>query len=1258
MTGAAAAALAPYLPRIAIEWANSDPSTSFREVDGSLLFADISGFTSLSERLARKGRIGAEELTGTLNDCFAAILAVAYDAGGSLLKFGGDAVLLLFEGDLHAPRACASALRMRAVMRDVGGVSTSVGRVRLRMSMGVHSGRIHLFRVGRSHRELIVTGPGATAVVEMESAASANEIVVSPGTATRLDSRLVGPRQGSGFLLRNRRLDAPSGLATTSVEAGDDAHLAVPVVLREHLLAGPTEPEHKQASVAFVHFDGVDDLVSTQGPDAVVAALEDLVGAVQDATAEHGVTFLGSDVDADGGKIILVGGAPRVVGDDDGRMLRCLRAVADGPRALPIRVGVNHGHVFVGEVGPSYRRTYTVIGDAVNLAARLMAKASAGEILATSAVLDGSSTEFSCAEVPPFVVKGKSQPVAAFAVGAACDRRSLRRHDQLPFTGRDAESAELTAALEQARRGAGVLVDVTGEAAIGKSRLVEEVLARADDVAVLRAFCEPHETATPYFALRFLVRAVTGTDVRAFVTERAPDLQPWVPLLATVAGGDAPETPETAALEPRFRRERTREAVVDLFCATITEPTVFVVEDAHWLDTPSAEVLAAMAGAAVSRPWLLLVLRRDGTATPFAAAPVRPLPVGPLTEEAARAMVSAATREHRLLPHVCDSLVAQAGGNPLFVEELLRARSMQRDGDPLPDTLEAVVAAQVDRLPSRERRLLRHASVLGTTFDVSLLAAVTDNAVTTVADARRHFSTFLEPAGPNLLRFRNDCYRRVAYDALPYARRRELHGRAAVALEQTATGRERDRAAALSFHFLHAQQFDKCWRYSTLAAGHARASYANVEAAELYDRALSVRRHVAEISDDDVAATFEALSDVCVYAGEFDRAKTALRRARRHVADDATALANLCNKEYTVAMHQGRSAAAVRWLRRGLRTLDGHDRSGALARRAELRFAYAHNRLQAGRPRDALRWSELAAEDAHRAGNQAALASAFLLHDWALMALGQLTDAARAREALAIREALGNPSLVAEVQLYLGNFAYMQGRWDEALDLWTRASATYLRAGNVVDATFGAGNSAEVLVHQGRYEEAEPRLRKALEVWESMGYSGGVADVLGTLGRLALNRGDVGEASRLFGEVRRLFATAGDVREIGACGALAECLLRQGSVEQALALVESTLRRARLSGDTQYTSMLHRLRGYASAALGRIADAWADLDESLAVARARGAAYDVALTLEAISVVAELGGLATDPSAAGERTALLDQLGVLVTPPPPLRRAA
>src|SRR6516225_4198871 len=148
-----------YVPRMAAEWDLDAPGVLWRETDATCCFVDISGFTALSERLARRGRIGAEELTEVLNHVFSRMLAVAYNKGGSLLKFGGDALLLAFTGDDHPRLAAEAAVAMRSVLREARTFPTSVGRVNLRMSVGLHSGCFHFFRTGSSHRELIVSGP-------------------------------------------------------------------------------------------------------------------------------------------------------------------------------------------------------------------------------------------------------------------------------------------------------------------------------------------------------------------------------------------------------------------------------------------------------------------------------------------------------------------------------------------------------------------------------------------------------------------------------------------------------------------------------------------------------------------------------------------------------------------------------------------------------------------------------------------------------------------------------------------------------------------------------------------------------------------------------------------------------------------------------------------------------------------------------------------------------------------------------------------
>ena len=258
--------LTPFVPRVVVDWLRADPEARRRELEGTLAFVDISGFTALNERLAEKGKLGAEEVTEVMNRTFERLLDVAYAAGGGLLKFGGDALLLFFTGENHAARACDAAYGMRKALRELGRPQTSVGPVTLKMHVGIHADTFDFFLVGESHRELLLTGPGVTRTVEMESGAEAGEILVSDETCAALPKRTLGESKEGGRLLK-----APPGAAAALAPLPplDGLNLAacVPAQVRRIVEDGKAESEHRQAAVAFVHFGGVDDLLAEHGAE-------------------------------------------------------------------------------------------------------------------------------------------------------------------------------------------------------------------------------------------------------------------------------------------------------------------------------------------------------------------------------------------------------------------------------------------------------------------------------------------------------------------------------------------------------------------------------------------------------------------------------------------------------------------------------------------------------------------------------------------------------------------------------------------------------------------------------------------------------------------------------------------------------------------------------------------------------------------------------------------------------------------------------
>ena len=336
-SGSNAERAVPYVARILQQHLVDDPQAPWWILAGTAALLDISGFTTLSERLARKGQEGAEQITDAIARRFEAILQVAYENGGSLLKFGGDSLLLWFQGDGHAARACRATILMRRALREAGRIDVPGAKMTLRMSQGVHTGQFHFFAAGASHFELLPTGPAWSRAVSMQGGAAAGEILVSRETAALLPNRCLGNGRSPGVLL----LREPPGYTENlpllpRPKMSPEAILrCLSSAIRDHVVGGGGTSEHRPVTIAFIRFEGTDDLIQRSGPAVAAEALHHLVSAVNAAADEQRVAFLASDVDADGGKLILTAGAPKSTGDDEERMLLALRRIADTD--LPIR---------------------------------------------------------------------------------------------------------------------------------------------------------------------------------------------------------------------------------------------------------------------------------------------------------------------------------------------------------------------------------------------------------------------------------------------------------------------------------------------------------------------------------------------------------------------------------------------------------------------------------------------------------------------------------------------------------------------------------------------------------------------------------------------------------------------------------------------------------------------------------------------------------------------------------------------------------
>jgi class 3 adenylate cyclase/tetratricopeptide (TPR) repeat protein len=1228
--------LEPYVPRLVVDWLATDSAATHRRITGTLAFVDISGFTALTERLARKGHVGAEEMSDALNATFAHLLEVADRHGADLVKWGGDAVLLMFSGPDHAARACAAAYGMRGRLREVGRLRTTAGNINLRMSVGIHSGDFDFFLVGDPalHRELLVTGPAASETARLEAVANAGQVVVSGTTAALVGAAALGDQvDPHGWLLRRSpAVDGTAAFEVPSAAHGDvDVAQVLPVAIREHLLAGPGTPEHRTIAVAFVQFAGTDAHLVSEGPAATAEALDQCIRNVSHAAADHGVTFFETDINADGGKIMLTAGAPRTAGHDADRLLRTARRILDGQGALPLRIGVNTGHVFSGDFGPAFRRTYSVKGDAINLAARIMGKAAQGELLATRPAYEHAETRFETVDVGPFTLKGKARPVPAVSIGRIIGGRERRTGRGNALVGREHEMALLYDALDAARAGRGGVVQLLGEPGIGKSRLMEELAGSAGDTAVHAIVCDEYQSATPYAAFRGLLRDLFGVEERtpaetaaavlsARVRRAAPELIEWLPLLGDVLDVDLPETTATADLDDEFRKARLESTVLGVLRALLTETTLVTVDDAQHIDPASADLLSLVAAETGSRPWLLVVSRRDQPAGWIPADDLESLElrVSPLsTEDAVRLAVSAAGGQSLPRPTLA-ALAQKAGGNPLFLESLVGQAGPVGAVDSLPESVEEVVAAQIDQLPPTQRSVLRHAAVLGSQFTTGDLGDLLPDLSTSLDEhLRQGLADFLVPVdGGGELRFRHGLIREVAYQGLAYRARRRMHDQVGLAIERTHGG---TRPELLSFHFLHAGRYDRAFGYARTAGEQARRMYANTEAAELFGRAVEASRRLPAdaVPPREVGLVLEALGDCWFLIGLPDAAADAYRQAHRQVREDLFESARMVTKLATVDQRLRKFPQAMRRLRRELGGFEGLSGADSHRARSALQRRYAISKINQGRIEDAIAWGTAAVEEARLSGDPATLAPAYTTLHGIYLASGR--DSYRTLGTLALQAYVEIDDLPGQAQCTnnLAVEALEDNRWVEAATMFRRAADLYRRLGDTTNEGSALCNQAEVLVDQGRCAEAVPLLDEALEIARSVSDHELVALALTHLGRARSAVGDPEGGLALLKQARAVFDDIDAPDEAGIAEvAIAEAMLLGGDLAGAARRTSELLATGAASS---HESELHGLRGLALLGLGQQAEAVEEFRRGTTTGRASGSSYAYALSCLGLS---------------------------------------
>ncbi|MEM7030526.1 MAG: adenylate/guanylate cyclase domain-containing protein, partial [Chloroflexota bacterium] len=601
--------IATYVPPDVTRNALSSPQdllerTTFqsRHLNAAILFADVSGFTPLTEALAQKGTEGPEELTRLLNTYFTKMISLIEAEGGEVVKFSGDAVTVVFpvEDDdeslgMVTRRAKQAAVAMQTAMTAFANLKTSVGSVELGMKIGVAAGEITASQVGgvRGRWEYVISGDPLRQVAEAEHQAERGDIVLSPEAEAVIFPEVLPPQSLQPFDWHNLNNAELIEQALRRFVPG-----AVLVLIEEGLhdwLA-----ELRPMSVLFIGIGGLDDQEAS-----AIETLHNFLQSAQHIIYHYEGSINKVAVDDKGTIMIVLFGAPPFAHEDDSeRALRCsldLQTMAQD-QGLQLAIGATTGRVFSGPVGSETRREYTVMGDTVNLAARLMGVAGLGGLRCDHETYRGAKNKLVFETYPPVRVKGKAGLIRIYCpIGEISLNDQPENNSQL--VGRQTETDVFVKQLQalQTKPGHAHCLLIEGEAGIGKSRLVEEmiVLIREQGLTGLLGTGRSIEQKTPYRAWRDIFSSYFGLDElenpskkRSAVEEQVRDIVPdqldRLPLLNDILNVGIAENELTQSLDIHLRHDSLVLLLLALLRAWASErPLVLILEDAHWLDTLS-----------------------------------------------------------------------------------------------------------------------------------------------------------------------------------------------------------------------------------------------------------------------------------------------------------------------------------------------------------------------------------------------------------------------------------------------------------------------------------------------------------------------------------------------------------------------------------------------------------------------------------------------------------------------------------------------
>ncbi len=1115
---------------------------------GVFLFGDVSGFTPLSEQLKKLGQAGAERITEIINGLFTELVQVLFDHGGTLLKFGGDALLGLFPAETaeemaaSALKAVQAGLAMQDIMhQERFAAIEAAGETRaLRIKCGISAGPYFAAHIGtKQSMAYVTTGHTVNRAEQAEGHADPGDVVMTQDVYDLVDGqvevgavnkepdenfhRVIQAPPVNGILSHPVINEPPEGdlqaQITYLVERMDRLSLYMNAELLRRIVTNPGDvrisPDHRPVTVMFANYKGISDLIEDMGdthPELITQQLNNYFVHMAEVVERYEGTVARMDQYAVGDRLVIFFGAPRAHEDDPVRAIYTALDMQEAVRkhfaALQTpsgiyrfqqRIGINTGHLFAGNAGaPNLRQEYTLMGDDINMAARLMSSAGWQQIFISKKTQERVAAFFDLKDRGELKVKGKEILIPTFEVLGRREVVQARglKGEESPLTGRDDMLQTLRSCGQGILSGRGQIVSIVGDGGLGKSRLMRELKdwLFSQDGANVR-WLEGHalsfsEQMSYWLAAQVLRAALhlgpdaNEDDVLFTLWERGEELlgketaREAIPFLANLMGLELEGewANWVKELDPKVRQKQTFWAAREFFIALARQrPTVVALDDLHWADEASLALVEDLLGVTDQAPLMFcLVFRplrekgawhlRNKAASAYHHRYTEAA-LGPLSEAHSRELLD------KLLPGADFSdddlkeILEKSAGNPFYLEEVVRSLidngAVVADDSgrwkltsevkiTVPDTLQGAIIARIDRLTEDARQALQMAAVIGSQFQTQVLSNLAQ-AETRLGLwlAQLERSNLIQPTGQtaeSVYVFPDKLVHEVAYDNLLMQRRQEFHLRVGEVLEDILADRLEQECELLAYHFRRSSDRQRAIKYLEMAGHKAQAEFASETAIQHY-------------------------TDLLVLLGEQD--ETWEKRF------------DILNRRQQVYGLLGQQEARESDLEAMMNLAQAHDDD---ARRSDALNGLADLYQWTGRYDEAEAVASEALTLKTKLGDQAGQAEA-------LHSLGVVNyyrgDYAQARpsleQAISLRQAVKDPEGEAWSVMYLGMIHMFAGNYSEAARDHENAYQLAQARQDMFQVGIHLTNAARVSLGLGEYERALEQFQHSLEMKKRVG---------------------------------------------------------------------------------------------------------------------------------------------------------------------------